>query len=305
MGNDGWNVGGVCPFVIRGIDVTGTTRRLTSLSRYLHRLIPLFILLVVLSSTSRAQPGYGRGTGDAMAYNSTNGTYSIMRAGGLNRSFNSMAVLLQQQVFLAAFAADYERVMKAQRAKVAHELKVREARGKKIIRQGQATTKFKIEDDTEIQKLIARTLGPTIERNGAVPHNLQAYKALAQQVGLSLDDFTDTVAACAILNYEMYHGKTVAKEQFGKVLADMRSRVRPRLLVDGTFQGLSDKEKLGLHEFLIVVSLAAVADYRTFQQNGTQKTVKALRDMNKRMVTGLVGVPPERIRITPTGMVIQ
>lgn len=273
--------------------------------RPLAALVLAALTVVLATPPAHGQPGYGADlpslTGDPLD-----------RA-ALNAGFNNLAVTLQMQTFLlsnpafiAALQADAEarqQLMQQARAEL-------HAQGESVIANGQASTRFTPQDDVSIEPEVRKLFGPRGQSTPLVPVDLQAFRTYAAQRGLATDDVADAAAITTAICYEIYAAQPDTVHDLA--LTELRSRARADLLADPVFQGMDDRDRQIVYEFLAVWTVAAAVDYQDFTirlaQPGNQGLVTTrdalqhLRTTCGNLLEQSFGVPADSIHVTPSGL---
>ena len=247
-------------------------------------------------------------TGGAMGTNSATGGTDILGAGALNMQFDMMAVLLQQQTFLAAAALADPKVQRAlveEQRKAAERLRIYAERGSALIERGRATTTFTPVQDAKRYERIATAFGAHAVKRGLVPTNLRVFDNLVRQRGLRPLDMADVMAASVAVCYQIAKDLT-NWDISAKALADLRSATRTLVLEDAEYRGMSDAEKHTLHDFLIVWVVASVADYEQARQiTFSRIPYQRVQQRAVEAIQSLMGVPIDRLRFTETAFSIE
>jgi hypothetical protein len=266
-------------------------------------------LAVVLLATSalpaHAQPGYGMDppslTGDPLD------------AAALNIGFNNLAVTMQMRTFLLsnpafllAAQADAEKrqkIMQDARAEL-------QARGEEVIANGQASTRFALQDEASVEPEVRKLFGQRGETTPLVPVDLNAFRKYADLRGLAQDDVADAAAITTAICYEIVTDQIDSVHD--RALADMRSRASQDLHADPIFQGMSDHDRQIVYEVLGVWTVAAAVDYTDFTRRlaqpysdimgTTREALQRLKATCGSVLEQSLGVPPESVRVTPTGL---
>jgi hypothetical protein len=263
------------------------------------------VLLTSSALPGHAQPGYG------MDLPSLSG--DPLDTGALNIGFNNLAVTMQMRTFLLsnpafiqAAQADAEK-----RQKLIQEARAElQARGEAVIANGEASTRYALQDEASVEPDVRKLFGARGETTPLVPVDLQAFRRYAGQRGLAQDDVADAAAITTAICYEIYTGQIDAVHD--RALADMRQRASEDLLADPIFQGMSDHDRQAVYEVLAVWIVAAVADYAEFTNRlaqpagdlmgSTRQSLQRLRATCGTVLQQSLGVAPESIHITPTGL---
>lgn len=172
-----------------------------------------------------------------------------------------------------------------------------EARGRRIVAAGRATTKVgPISTRSVAPVIMARnaTRDASVRRTYAKTYAqwLQLYPKQARANRLDPNDLADTITACVMTCYTASTGKATTSEQG----LGVRRKVRSSLLSNAEIQGSTSAQKQQLRDTLGIITVGAVKGLQ-----GTPTDKAETRRAAERMFTFLVGYAPDRARATANG----
>jgi hypothetical protein len=110
--------------------------------------------------------------------------------------------------------------------------------------------------------------------------------------------------------YEIFTGQVGAVND--RALADLRERARNDLLADKVFQGMGDNDRQFVYDVFGVWAIQSAVDYHEFtsylaepqiiQNTSARESLDRLRATCGSTLESSLGVAPERVHVTPTGL---
>lgn len=128
-----------------------------------------------------------------------------------------------------------------------------------------------------------------------------AYPQVARQLGLPLNDVASALASFLAGCHMAYHNRSL-DDAAVKPLAD---QLRQALAAESGFARMSNTEKQGLYDQLVMLGMMLAVTQSQQQQRPNAQTVRELREVGGRFLEGLLKVDADRVQLSRQGLRIE
>lgn len=150
---------------------------------------------------------------------------------------------------------------------------------------------------------LARTIGRNPEERTRIERMfsdlLENFRDNARRSGGEINDVARSATYLIASSYSVYFNTEPLNPE---AYAALREQVRQAFNEDAEFQRLSDREKQRVHESYAITGAWIDIGESILKRKGDQKGVEQWRQMARQNLQNMLGVAPEQVRFTQTGV---